>query len=404
MDKPVACFRSSCLEFCSLQVRSAGPSQVFLVAQGSGGAGAALTTQAAYEAITKVLKGQGLTIVHERLFGSLSVQPEVMAAREAALRVENVAADGPLTYIQGHPPWGEGLSGVIIHAIACHRPEDRVWTLRDQGRTVGRGWRQGETTYFLFQNLQGLAGEENGSRARSHQARCLIRKAASLLEAQGASYRNVIRTWFYLEDILTWYSEFNQARNAVYEEFGMLPDQRNGRLQLPASTGIQGLAPGGAACALDLLAVGRGPDSQPLARQLSSPTQPEPLTYGSAFTRGVLLHQPDISLVQVSGTAAIDEQGQSLYPGDIQAQVDYTFEKVAALIGKEGATLTDIVAACVFVKRPEDALVYQDRAAAWDLENLPAVVMVADICRPELLFEIDAELAFSPGRREHAEK
>ena len=113
----------------------------------------------------------------------------------------------------------------------------------------------------------------------------------------------------------------------------------------------------------------------------------------------MLIRQPDISLIQVSGTAAINGQGQSLYPGDIRAQVDYTFEKVAALIGEEGASLTDIVAACVFVKSPEDALVYRERAAARGLENLPAVVMVADVCRPELLFEINAEVAFSPGRR-----
>ena len=101
----------------------------------------------------------------------------------------------------------------------------------------------------------------------------------------------------------------------------------------------------------------------------------------------------------MSGTAAIDEQGRSLYPGDVRAQIDCTFDKIAALIGQEGATLTDIAAACVFVKRPEDALVYQERAAARGLENLPAVVMVADVCREELLFEIDAEVAFDPSRR-----
>jgi len=124
MDMPLAYFKNYNLEFCSLEVRNAGPSQAFLVAQGSWGADAALTAQAAYEAITKVLKGQGLTMVHERLFGSLSVQPAVLAAREAALRVESLASNGPLTYIQGHPPWGQGLSGVIIQAVACRQPKD----------------------------------------------------------------------------------------------------------------------------------------------------------------------------------------------------------------------------------------------------------------------------------------
>jgi enamine deaminase RidA (YjgF/YER057c/UK114 family) len=150
---------------------------------------------------------------------------------------------------------------------------------------------------------------------------------------------------------------------------------------------------------LDLLAVVGPPESRPLLRQLSSLAQPEAITYGSAFSRGALIHQGDVSLIQVSGTAAIDEQGRSLYSGDVRAQIDRTFDKIAVLVEPEGATLADIAAACVFIKRPEDALVYQERAAARGLENLPAVIMVADVCREELLFEIDAELAFDPALR-----
>jgi len=90
-----------------------------------------------------------------------------------------------------------------------------------------------------------------------------MQRAARLLEAQGASYRDVARTWFYLSDILDWYPEFNRARTAIYGQFGILPGQSNGRLRLPASTGIRGEAPTGAACALDLLAVVGPVESQP---------------------------------------------------------------------------------------------------------------------------------------------
>ena len=140
-------------------------------------------------------------------------------------------------------------------------------------------------------------------------------------------------------------------------------------------------------------------ESLPLVKQLSNPGQQDAFQYGSAFSRGALLRQPDVSLIQVSGTAAIDESGVSLHPGDVRGQIDCTLDKIAALIDQEGATLKDIAAACVFIKRPEDALVYQERAAARGLENLPAVIMVADICREDLLFEIDAEVAFDPALR-----
>ena len=227
----------------------------------------------------------------------------------------------------------------------------------------------------------------------------MIQRATRLLEAHGASYRDVVRTWFYLADILAWYPEFNRARTAIYGKFGILPGEDDGRLKLPASTGIRGEVSAGAACALDLLAVVGHAESRPLVKQLSNPGQQDAFQYGSAFSRGALLRQPDVSLLQVSGTAAIDEKGASLHPGDVRAQIDCTFDKIAALIGQEGARLWDIVAACVFVKRPEDALAYQERAAAQGLSNLPVVIMVADICREDLLFEIDAEVAFDPALR-----
>jgi enamine deaminase RidA (YjgF/YER057c/UK114 family) len=210
-----------------------------------------------------------------------------------------------------------------------------------------------------------------------------------------------VRTWFYLSDILAWYPEFNRARTGIYEKFGILPGQDHGSIRLPSSTGIRGEVPGGAVAAMDLLAVAGPTKSRPLVRQLSNPGQQDAFQYGSAFSRGALIRQSDLTMMQVSGTAAIDEQGRSLYPDDVQGQINCTFDKIAALIGQEGASLQDIAAACVFIKRPEDALVYQELAAVRGLTDLPAVVMVADICRPELLFEIDAELVMEPKRSGH---
>jgi len=390
---------STCQELLTLHVRPAGPGQVFLVAQVPWGADAARVAPAAYSEIARVLQDQGLTIVHERLFGSLTVKPAVISARDAAFRASNLPVDGPFTYIQGQPPWGDGFAGAIIRAVRGLDPADKVWTIRDQGKALGRGWRRQDTTFLLLQNIQGLVMGPQEVNTPPLQAKRLIRRAAKILESQGASYRDVARTWFYLADILAWYPEFNRSRTAVYGQFGILPGQDNGRLRLPASTGIHGRVPTGAACALDLFAVVGPVASRPPVKQLNNPGQQDAFLYGSAFSRGALLRQPDVSLLQVSGTAAIDEKGASLHPGDVRAQIDCTFDKIAALIGQEGARLTDIAAACVFVKRPEDALAYQERAAAQGLSNLPVVIMVADICREDLLFEIDAEVAFDPFLR-----
>jgi len=64
-----------------------------------------------------------------------------------------------------------------------------------------------------------------------------------------------------------------------------------------------------------------------------------------------------------------------------------------SLLRQEGAGLADICAATVFVKRPEYAEVFCEMAAERGLEDFPAVCVVADVCREELLFEIDAAAA-----------
>jgi enamine deaminase RidA (YjgF/YER057c/UK114 family) len=310
----------------------AGPGQAFLVAQTGWGADAAPAAQAAYGEIARILQVRGMTVVHERLFGSLTVKPAVMAARSVAFSARNLPVDGPLTYIQGAPPWGEGFAGVIIQAVSG----DEVWTIKEEGKNMGRGWRRGNVTFLLLQDLHETSPNDNRSNARSLQTRQLIQHATHLLETQGASYRDVARTWFYLSDILAWYPEFNQARCAVYRELALIPGNGDSPRHLPASTGIRGEVSTGAAGALDLLAVVGPLGSRPPVQQLSNPGQQDAFQYGSAFFRGALIRQPDLSMIQVSGTAAIDERGHSLFPDDAQAQIDCTFEKIAALIGQEG--------------------------------------------------------------------
>lgn len=390
--KPVPSPRGISQPAAAVCVTEAGRGQAYLVAAGAWGHKAPQSAAAAYEQIAQELRKRDLQILHERVFGSLAVWPTVRSVRRRVLQSRGLEADGPLTYVQGQPPWGKGLSGVIIRAVQKCESTDRIWTIRHHGWPGGRGWqRQGHTTLIL-QNLQGLSPGSNGGDRPALQARRLLAQANRLLREQGATYRDVVRTWFYLADILSWYPDFNQARSAVYQELGFLsPDGDLGR-KLPASTGIEGQTPSGAAGALDLLAVIPAANSQAYVRQLSSPGQPEAWSYGSAFSRGALIEEPEATLVQVSGTAAINEHGQSLYPDDIGAQIDCTFDKIEALLGRAGATLADVAAASVFVKHPQHAQIYWECAAARGLQNIPAVVMVADVCRQELLFEMDAEV------------
>jgi enamine deaminase RidA (YjgF/YER057c/UK114 family) len=309
-------------------------------------------------------------------------------------RSQGISPDNPVTYIQGNPPWGEGLAGIIIRAVSSAGQKSNVRTITDSSVPCGRGWQLNGTKYLVLQNIQGDSDKSDSIQNRTVQAQRMFERADRILSQHGTSYKDVLRTWIYLSDILAWYDEFNEVRNRTYHDFGIMPGQ-NSHLFLPASTGIQGTVLNGAPVTMDLLAVVPGDDSQPMIKRMSSTRQIEAYHYYSAFSRGILVHEPEVSMIHVSGTAAIDENGQSLYPGDIRGQIDYTLDAIDALIRQEDAGLEDVCAATVFVKRPEDIRIFREMAGSRGLENFPCVCVVADICRKELLFEIDAEAVIS---------
>jgi enamine deaminase RidA (YjgF/YER057c/UK114 family) len=387
-----------------------GEGQAFIVASVKSAYDAREAASLSYSQIAELLSDRGMVRVHERIFGSLSVECDVMSARRQAFTSFGISPENPVTYIEGNPPWGEGLAGVIIHAVKA----DEVWTIMDRGVPCGRGWRLNGITHLVLQNIQALGGEaltppilpldkgrseeglSSNPLSRPLQARLMFERSERILQENGASYKDVVRTWFYLSDILGWYAAFNKVRNEKYGEFAIMPGPRDRELLLPASTGIQGETPSGAACAMDLIAI---LNSENCTRKLSNPSQLDAFRYGSAFARASAVRNGRTDLIEVSGTAAIDEHGVSLYPGDIRAQINCTFDKVAELLKQENAGLKDICSATVFIKQPEFAEILYEMAAKRGLENFPCVCIVADVCREELLFEIDAEAVVKTGTR-----
>jgi enamine deaminase RidA (YjgF/YER057c/UK114 family) len=367
----------------------AGAGGLFLVASVIDEVDAATAARALYATIAGVLYDKRMKIVQERIFGSLSKEAAVLRERKAALSEQHIPEDGPFTYVEGNPPWGEGIAGVIIRAVFAND----VWTIMDGENPCGRGWIRNGSTYLMLQNIQGQAG------TRSGQVRAMLDRAQGILRRNGATYKDVARTWLYISKILDWYPDFNKARSEKYGEFGIMPGPGDSRLLLPASTGIGADMPSGAAASMDLLAVVENGHMTSPVKKLTSRKQLDAFRYGAAFSRGAVIEEDNVSLIQVSGTAAIDEHGVSLYPGDIRSQINCTFDKIESLLGQEGAGLADICAATVFVKLPEHAEIYWRMATDRGLADFPAVCVVADVCREELLFEIDAEAVVRRGSR-----
>ena len=368
-----------------LHIRHAGQ-QAFIVAIPAG-QGSHHSISDLFVQVADVLIHQGMTIVHERLFGSLSQQESIMAMRQAAFEARGISTTNPITFIEGLSPWDQALAGVIVRAVHCSQERDKAWTLYDRNRAVGIRWETQGCGGLILQNVQAEIHTKDPSAYVENQ----INKARQLLILEGLSYDHVVRTWFYLSDILDWYGPFNDIRNRTYDTFGLMPKDGAEHLLLPASTGIGAVNPQGSPAALDLVAVYGEESNHPQVRQLTNPGQEDAHLYGSAFSRGAVVQQQDFTWMEISGTAAIDEQGRSLYRDDIRAQITCTLDKLEILLAQEGANLNNICTASVFLKRPHYAQDFLDIIADRGLDGFPGICVVADVCRDELLFEIDAE-------------
>lgn len=126
----------------------------------------------------------------------------------------------------------------------------------------------------------------------------------------------------------------------------------------------------------------------------------EAISYGSAFSRGLRLDFGNVGVLLISGTASIDDQGNTVHKGDFRAQLRRTYANITALLEAEGATWKDIVRTTCYLRdidRDYEAF-NQERTAFFEeqgLDPFPASTGIqAILCRPDLLIEIEAIAIF----------
>jgi len=120
----------------------------------------------------------------------------------------------------------------------------------------------------------------------------------------------------------------------------------------------------------------------------------------SSFSRGMRIDLNNVTILLISGTASIDEDGRSVHIGDLRAQTRRTFSNISALLASEGATWHDIVrTSCYLRDIDRDYEAFNEERTAFykheGLDPLPASTGIqAKLCRPELLVEIEAIAMF----------
>jgi len=329
-------------------------------------------------------------VITERIFLSdLPAQAETFRQ----LREEHYRRSGEsrpcTTYLQ-QPPCRPGtLVELQARVIFANKPgQDLV--VRDLEAELGAGSAKMVSyrgyDHIYAHNITG--GEAGDGLSYGGQTERAFDCAQSLLQGLGLTFKEVIRTWLYVDELERDYDELNRVRNAFFQRLGVE--------RLPASTGIQGgvYPPDRGGC-MDLYALRT---ERPVrVEMMHAPTLNEAPVYGSRFSRGLVVTRDDRSIAYVSGTASIDEQGQVVHVGDIEGQIHRMLLNVENLLAGSGAAMSDIVRATTYLKEAGDYDLYQKIWRAKGLpRDIPHTICWADVCRPDWLCEIEAVAIFPP--------
>jgi enamine deaminase RidA (YjgF/YER057c/UK114 family) len=328
--------------------------------------------------LAEALNPWDATVVRQIVFGATT-------AYEATLKTLRQVLDDselPVIWVEGAGCADHAIAGMQVHAVTGVR----VRTLDDDGVVI-RVWDDALATRCVINPILSARTQATPP----EQAREVFEKLQAGLASAGMTMKDIARTWFYLDDLISWYGEFNRVRNDIFARNELRPHS------LPASTGVGGRNPMGAALAAAAWAVRPHDEAAKVMHFAPSPEQCPASSYGSAFSRAVEIGCAGFRRLLVSGTASIARDGKTEHIGDTRAQIERSMQVVAAILESRRMTFADTAFATAFFKHPADAPLFADWLARHGLQSMPVVCAQCDICRDNLLFEIELEAVQAGG-------
>lgn len=318
----------------------------------------------------------------------------------------------PISYINQPPANGDFVQAEIIAVT----PDSKVHRINEHVTVV-------ENNGLFWAHVAGIEADKELSDTYRQAYNCFekMRRLIENIRIPGRpeisfQFEDVVRTWLYEERIVdpegdkNRYNRLNKARKDFFAagrdgkpfKFGrrftvkgldgkpVEPDF----VLYPSSTGI-GMS--GSSFVMEALALSTARKDVSIT-QLPNPDQTEAFAYSTKaekdsplFSRGMAVSVNSDNLIIVSGTASIIGE-KTVHIGDAAAQTHTTIDNIHRVICQAGATLANVSQIRVYIKSLADYNAIREVAEA-RLGGIPCLYLIADVCRPELLVEIEAVVA-----------
>ena len=275
---------------------------------------------------------------------------------------------------------GAGELPPVYQRLVAEGVED-AQLIRRHGCTVGVRYSDAHAEYCLLTGV--LPADLKVS--REAQALAVFEGIEDALTDAGMTFAHVARTWLYLDRLLEWYGAFNQVRDTFFKSRQVYDGI------VPASTGIGSANLCGSAITACAIAVKPKRPGAVTVEAVPSPLQCPALEYGSSFSRAVEIATPECRTLMVSGTASIEPGGATAFADDVPKQIQLTMDVVEAILTSRGMGWGDATRAVMYLKKASYAPAWQAWLRAHRLEALPLVTIEADVCRDDLLVELEID-------------
>ena len=229
-----------------------------------------------------------------------------------------------------------------------------------------------------------MAGACNQASNSEYQMRLLFNDyVMQLLENGCCLADNCIRTWIFVQNVDVNYAGVVKARNEVFATQNLTD-----KTHFIASTGIAGRhANPKVLVQMDAYAVDGICKEQ--VHYLYAPTHLNPTyEYGVSFERGTYVDYGDRRQVFISGTASINNKGEIMYPGDIRQQTLRMWENVETLLKEAECTFEHVAHLLVYLRDIADYTIVREMFEE-RFPNIPKVFLLAPVCRPGWLVEME---------------